>query len=202
MTPRMREFCKFYVETNGAYESALRAGYTKQYAHSKAFKMLQHPEIIAEVKRIRKSLNERADKSATDVVNEFSKIAFTDRVSFLKEDEHFRGNFIYKSPDELTDDQRAIVEKVTYSVHEIETVVDGERRTIVRQEFNYILSDKSKALENMGRHFGIYDDKIKLVANNNNPFKNASPEQLQKLQKAIVKTMNEPIAIEGEVIRK
>jgi len=163
-----------------------------------AHKLLDKPEIVTEIKRLRDRLNETADKSAVDVVNEFSKIAFTDRVDFLKEDPHYPGEFIYKSPDELTQDQRHIVEKVTYNMHEITVIEDGEVQKLWIKNYTYVLSDKAKALEQMGRHFGIFDDKLKLIGSQQNPFKNATPAQLEKLKESWVGVMTDPKLIEGE----
>lgn len=200
MTPKQREFARLYAQCGSTNEAARGAGYTDKYAQALSHKLLKHDEVVAEIQRIRDILNKQADKSATDVVNEFSKIAFTDRVSFLKEDPHYPGEFIYKSPNELTDDQRAIVEKVTYNTHEITVIENGEVQKLWIKHYTYVLSDKSKALENMGRHFGIFDDKLRLVSNQQNPFKNASPAQLEQLKKQWVTTMNDPklLAVEGE----
>jgi phage terminase small subunit len=196
MTPKQRDFAKLYATNGKVAEAARGAGYCEQYSTKLAFKLLKKPDVIAEVKRIREKLNQTADKSATDVVNEFSKIAFTDRVGFLKEDPYYPGEFVYKSPDELSDNQRAIVEKVTYTMHEIVIIRDGNPEKLWIKHYSYMLAEKSKALENMGRHFGIFDDKLKLIGNQQNPFKNASPAQLEKLKQSWVETMNQG-AIEG-----
>lgn len=203
MNPRQRAFCSNYAKSQSAHGAAIEAGYSPKTARIHSGKMLENQEIIAEIKRLRERLTEQADKSATDVVNEFSKIAFTDRVDFLKEDPLLTGQYMYKSPDELTQAQRAIVEKVTYSTHELNTVGDdGNPVQVFRQEFHYIFADKTKALESMGRHFGIFDDKIKLQLQRQNPFMNASPAQLEKLKKSFIHTMNqEPAVIEGRVIK-
>lgn len=204
----MRLFCANYAKTQNAYRSAIDAGYSEKYAKAHSGKMLERPEVVAEIKRIRARLTEQADKSATDVVNEFSKIAFTDRVDFLKEDPLMTGQWMYKAPDELTEQQRAVVEKVTYSIHELNTVNEhGDVVPVFRQEFNYIFADKTKALESMGRHFGIFDDKIKLQLQRQNPFANATPAQLEKLKKSFITTMNQPDAkspalIEGKAEAK
>lgn len=200
MTPKERSFCMHFVKLGVAYGAALKAGYTKQYAHSKAMLIIKRPHVIAEIKRLRTYMDQRADKSATDVVNEFSKIAFTDRISFLKPDPERAGEFMYKSPDELTQVQRDVVEKVTYFTAEIVVIEDGTSRSVFRQEYNYIFSDKAKALEQMGRHFGIFNDKLKLGPSVVNPFTNATQAQLEALRKSWVKTMTDPklLAVDGE----
>jgi phage terminase small subunit len=200
MTPMQREFCRHYANEPEAYKAMKAAGYSENYAKTKAKVMLNNEEIVTEINRIRTRMNERAEKSATDVVNEYSKIAFADRVDFLKEDPHKPGEYIYKAPHELTEEQRSIVEKVNTRTCDISIVntETGEVESLVRQEYNYVLSDKANALQQMGRHFGIFDDKLKLVSSQQNPFKNASPEQLQKLKESFVGIMNKPKAIEGK----
>ena len=194
MTPMQRDFCSHYARQPDAYKAMKAAGYSENYAKTKAKVMLNNEEIVTEINRIRQRMNERAEKSATDVVNEYSKIAFTDRVDFLKEDDLRPGEYIYKAPHELTDEQRSIVEKVTTTRREITT----EEGRVWRQEYNYILSDKANALQQMGRHFGIFDDKLKLTAGQTNPFKNASPEQLAKLKESFVGIMAGGQVVDGQ----
>lgn len=196
MTPKQIAFCRAYARSGVAYSAALEAGYTETYAKVKSGKLLDNPDIVHEIQRLRSRLNERAEKSATDVVNEYAKIAFTDRTSFLKEDPDRPGEFIYKSPDELSDDQRAIVEKVTWDVVEIVVINDGEPENVWRKRYNYILCDKANALQQMGRHFGIFDDKLRLTTSQQNPFKNATPAQLEALKKSFVGVMTDPKLIE------
>ena len=190
MTPKQREFARHYAMNPDAQAAAIAAGYTKQYAKSKSGKLLENQDIVHEIQRLRQRMNERAEKSATDVVNEYSKIAFADRTEFLKPDPHFPGCFLYKAPDELTDEQRALVEKVTTNWHKRTRVIDGEKIVVERQEYNYVLSDKASALNQMGRHFGIFDDKLKLTGGSRNPFANATPEQLEKLRSSFVGIMS------------
>ena len=198
----MRQFALSYVKGGTAEKSALEAGYAKTYAHSKSGKLLNHPEIIAEIKRLRVRMDQQADKAAVDVVNEFSKVAFTDRTTFLKPDPDFPGQFCYKAPDELTDKQKACVEKVTPINRKKDIFDDNGVRmsSFYREEYKYIFSDKVNALTQMGRHFGIFDDKLKLGVSSQNPFTNVSQEQLAQLKESWVKTMNDPklLTVDGE----
>lgn len=200
MNPRQRDFAIQFVNNGGdPKKAAVAAGYTATYAYSGASsKLLKHPDVIAEIKRLRTKLNQMVDKNATDVVNQFSKIAFSDRIGFLKLDPLREGQFMYKAPDELTQEQRDVIENT--KLHTAEVIVfgeDGKPQSFFRQEYIYVFSDKAKALEQMGRHFGIFDDKLKLGISQENPFKNASPAQLEKLKKIVVTTMR-ATAIEGK----
>ncbi len=198
MTPKQRKFAVGYARSQNAYKAMKEAGYSEHYAKTKAKVVLNNSEVVAEIKRIRDLLNQQADKSATDVINEFSKIAFTDRVSFLKPDPENEGEFMYKSPDELTQEQRDIVETTKMYTVKIVVVEGDASRSFYRQEYIYVLSEKAKALEQMGRHFGIFDDKLRIGVSRANPFSGASQAQLEQLKESWIKTMNDPKLIEGQ----
>lgn len=197
MTPKQRKFAENYAKDPQLVKSALDAGYSESFAKKRGKWLLEQPEVVAEIQRLRNRMNERAEKSATDVVNEYARIAFTDRVDFLKPDPLREGQFMYKSPDELTDDQRAIVEKVIMRGVEIAVIDNEEVQQVFRQEYEYVFSDKANALQQMGRHFGIFDDKLRLVQNKQNPFANASPEQLEMLKRSFIGIMSGD-TIDGE----
>jgi phage terminase small subunit len=198
MTGKEAAFCLAYVKSPNAYQAAIQAGYTQTYAKIKSHKILERPRVVAEIKRLRTRMDQTAVKSATDVVNEYSRIAFSDRITFLKEDPWRPGEWMYKAPDELSEEQRAVVEKVNMTVREVEGLDEnGEKCKRHRQEYRYTLSDKANALQQMGRHFGIFEDKLKLGPASNNPFANATQEQLEQLKSSWVKTMQVP-AIEGQ----
>lgn len=204
MNDRERQFCIEYAANPNAEQAALKAGYAASYSHKLAHLIIRRPHVIAEIQRLRVKMNVRAEKNATDVVNEYAIIAFTDRVGFLKPDPEFPGSVMYKAPDELTDDERALVERVTTTWRKVEREVDGVKKKIERQEYSYVLSDKANALQQMGRHFGIFDDKLRLQTLTKNPFSGATPEQLEQLKNAFVNTMQGGKLIDhktGEVIK-
>lgn len=196
MIPKHRVFAEAYVRLGSALGAAKEAGYSEHYANNSASKILARADVSTEVRRLRTRLEQKADKTALDVVNEYSKMAFVDRVDFLKADPDFPGLHIFKSPEELTPEQRAIVEQVTPQWHTRERVIGEQKIVVHREEFKYMLSDKASALQQMGRHFGIFDDKLSLTSNQSNPFKTATPEQLERLRSSWIETMNRPL-IEG-----
>jgi phage terminase small subunit len=191
MNPKQQMFARSYAKSQNVMQSAIEAGYSKSYANSRAKYLLDRPDVIAEIKRLRTRINQQADKSATDVVNEYAKVAFIDRTDFLKDDPDNPGKYIFKAPHELTKEQKDIVE----SVHVNNVYKDGR---LVSQTYNYTLMDKATALNQMGRHFGIFDDKLRLASDRQNPFKNATPAQLEALKKSWVGVMTDQSLIEGE----
>lgn len=198
MTPKMREFARLYCLNPNAEAAAIGAGYSKQYAKSKSTYLVRHEDVVAEIQRLRQRTNERAEKSSVDVVNAYANIAFNDRWGFIKPDPDFPDEHIFKAPYELTDEQRAVIVDMKPRWHKRERTVDGVKKEVHREEWIYKFADKESALQQMGRHFGIFDDKLKLTTSRQNPFKNATPQQLAKLKESFIKTMNIPSLIEGE----
>lgn len=196
MTPKQQKFCRHYAELQNAAEAAREAGYSESYSKFSARRLLNKPEIVYEIKRIRGELVERADKTAVDVVNELATWAFDDRGEWLKDDPMYPGQKMYKEPQELTREQRACVERIYIHNHFRE---DDEGRRFVRQTFSYRLISKEKAMESMGRHFGIFDDRIRLTTGGENPFANLPTEKLSEIKKAVAAVMAKPVNVyEGE----
>lgn len=195
LSPQQKEFCRAYAESGNAVEACRAAGYSESTALHKSSSMVKRAVIVAEVSRLRKVVNMEADKSSVDVINAYSVVAFSDHVDFLKPDPDYEGAWIYKSPDELTKEQRQVVEKVELKDVFAENA-EGEA-FMVRQEYNYIFSNKMDALNQMGRHFGIFDDKLRLSGPGTNPFKNASSDALVQIKQAITGIMGTE-TIDGE----
>jgi phage terminase small subunit len=200
-TARERDFCLHYVRTLSAHQAAKLAGYSERSAQKNSYLLLRKPAVIAEIQRIRDRTNIAATRSSTEVVDEISRLAFSDALNYIKPDPDMPGQWINKSPDELTEAERAAVSKIRIYNHKVGKDENGE--AIMQQRYSYELHDKLTSLIQMGRHFGIFDDKLRLVRGGTNRFSNLSPEQLAALRKKITSFMSqsmEPTAIEGSVV--
>jgi len=96
------------------------------------------------------------------VVNELANIAFADISSFLKVENNQVEVF----------DTDSIQHEMLAAIAEI-------------KEGNYGISiklhDKLKALELLGRHLGMFKDKVEVTADVNNPFEGFTTEELKAL---------------------
>ena len=52
MTARQRKFAEYYVESGNATQSAVKAGYSKKFAHTNASKLLNVEEVKAYVQEL------------------------------------------------------------------------------------------------------------------------------------------------------
>lgn len=68
MTVKQRAFCKEYVKTMNATQSAIKAGFSEAYARSKAYRLLDNEEIKNYIEKI---MEEALKKDVADV-NEIS----------------------------------------------------------------------------------------------------------------------------------
>jgi len=196
LTEKQRQFCYHYAKNKNAEASCLAAGYSKQYSRHNAQAVLRHEAVITEIKKLQQRIEQRAVKSATDVVNEISRIGFSDAVSYLKPDPNHEGRWIGKSPDELSKEERLAVSKVI-----IRNIKDN-KGDIIGQRYSYVLHDKLTALIQMGRHYGLFDDKLKITSGNN-PFANVSTEKLLEIKKSFANIMAKEVSvIEGEFFEK
>jgi len=205
LTDREEKFCQNYVRHGVAYKAALEAGYTEAVANAKSCKMLRRPHVAKRIAELRDKVDRMAVRSSVDVINELSRLAFSDTISFMKPDPDVEGNWIFKSPDELTADQRAAVSGV--HVDEVQIGRDADDKPIMAQRYSYTFHDKLSALVQMGRHYGLFDDRLRVVSKSSqNRFSNLSTEQLNELRSKIVKfivsNQSSKLPLEGQYIAK
>jgi len=182
MTKRELAFCDYYVERRSAGIAAELAGYSPGWT-KRAYQILQRPHIRERIAQLSKAVEERSVTNGAEVVNEIAKVAFLDVASFLKDDPHQPGGKIWKSPDELTPEQRAAISQV--HIHDFEFVAgqddDGNDVVEIRQTYSYQFHDKMNALEKLGKHFQIFGE-THTTNINLNRFSNLPEDVLHRLE--------------------
>lgn len=78
MTPRQRVFIAEYLVTKNATKAAINAGYSAKTAASAGWRLLRNVEISRAVEKGIKQQMERAEISASLILNEIKSIAFAD----------------------------------------------------------------------------------------------------------------------------
>jgi len=135
LTPKQMRFVdEWLIDFNGK-QAAIRAGYSAKTAEVTAAKLLRNVKVQAEISRRQKDLQKRTEVSQDRVVKELARIAFVDASVVCVTDF-----------DKLTDDQRAAIQ--------------GIKPTNFGWEIK--LHDKIKALELLGRHIGMFTDKLEV----------------------------------------
>jgi phage terminase small subunit len=74
LTPKQKAFCDYYIETGNATQSALKAGYSKNYAKGNSVKLLENVSVKSYIdERMQKIESERI-ATAAEVMQYLTKI--------------------------------------------------------------------------------------------------------------------------------
>lgn len=146
MTKKQKRFCEEYLIDLNATQAAIRAGYSPDTAGAIGAENLTKPEIQRAVARAMAERSRRTGVNAERVVLELAKVAFVNV-----------GNIIDATDATLKED--ATPEDLA-AIQSIKVKDMGEMG--IEREIR--MADKLKALELLGRHLGMFNDKIRLDA--------------------------------------
>ena len=163
LTPKQIRFVDEYLVDFNATQAAIRAGYSPKTAAAAAARLLRNVNIQAEIARRQKDLQRRTEVTQERVVKELARIAFANIADYIhlqtqtrtKDDgtEVTYQTVMFNETQELSADQRAALAVVKQSVN----------------GFELKLHDKIKALELLGRHIGMFNDKLSLSGTDGGP---------------------------------
>ena len=144
MTKKQKRFVEEYLIDLNATQAAIRAGYSPDTAKEQGSRLLSNVNISAEVSRAMAERSKRTGVNADRVVRELAKIAF------VNADDVIDAETATVKPDASRDDTAAIQSVKVKTFGE-----DGLEREIK-------MADKIKALELLGKHLGMFKDKVEL----------------------------------------
>ena len=146
LTPKQAEFVRQYLVDLNATAAAIRAGYSERTAKSQGQRLLTNVDVSAALAAAKAEREQRTEITQDRVVSELAKIAFADPRELM---EWGPEGVKLKDSAELTEDQAASVAEVSET-----TTKDGGSLRLKKH-------DKVKALELLGRHLGMFTDKVK-----------------------------------------
>jgi len=159
LTDKQQKFCQEYIVDLNATQAALRAGYSAKCINFQGPKNLVKPCIRNEIQRLKAERSERTQIKADDVVLELAKVAFSNIEDYLTVDD--KGETHLKSFEGIKRDVLAAIESIKINT----TKNKDDSREYTTTQFK--LHSKLNALEQLGKHLGIYD---KDNAQRQNPF--------------------------------
>ncbi len=158
ITDKMRQFVDEYLIDMNGTQAAIRAGYSEATAQEQSSQLLDRPDIRELVEQRQKDRIDRTQISQDLTVNELKAIALSDIADFVIVKE---GGVIEQRPfNELKKEQTRCVKKIKQTVRTAQSS-DG---AVIHQTavLELELYDKVKSLELLGRHLGIFNDKLTL----------------------------------------
>lgn len=147
LTPMQQLFVREYLKDYNGKQAAIRAGYSEVSAHSTASTILTYPNVIAELNRLQKKLNDKVEVTAERVMEELVKMGFSDIHNFVDNDWKLR------NLEEIGEDKTGAIKSVEIEENTIQ--FDGGERTTKNIKFK--LHDKIRALESIAKRIGFYE---------------------------------------------
>lgn len=144
MTKKQKRFIEEYLIDLNATQAAIRAGYSPDTAKSIGSENLTKPDIQARIAQAMAERSRRTGVNADRVVMELAKVAFVNASDVIDADT------ATLKPDAAPEDTAAIQSVKVKTFGE-----DGLEREIK-------MADKLKALELLGKHLGMFKDKVEL----------------------------------------
>lgn len=168
LTDKQKKFIDEYLVDLNATQAAMRAGYKEKAAYRTGAENLRKPQIQEEIQKRLQERQQRTEVTQDMVVKELAAIAFARATDYVEiRSNGVCGTVVIKPTTNLSDQQ----------IRAIAGIKEGANGIEIK------LNDKEKALELLGRHLGMWNDKIKVdgEVTTNNPFEELTTEELKKL---------------------
>lgn len=145
MTKKQKRFVEEYLIDLNATQAAIRAGYSHDTAGSIGQENLTKPEIARAVSIAMAERSKRTGVNADRVVTELARIAFVNPRNVIDDrDASIRSD--------ASEDDLAAVQSVKVKI------MDTDKGSSEEREVK--LNDKIRALELLGKHLGMWDERL------------------------------------------
>lgn len=173
LNQRESDFCLYYSMSGNVLNSALKAGYSRNYARTGIYNLLAKDRIKKELKRINEVRYRNIMTNEKDVLMQYIRIAYADMGDYLDQNKD-TGEISLKD-----------LEKVdTRIIKEIKIEKDFKNDELYTQKINFKLEPKHPALRALGEHFSIFekDNNLELSLEKVADFlKGLTPEKIEEL---------------------
>lgn len=178
MTDAQKRFCDEYlIDLNAtrAYKVAYPKCKKDETANAASSRMLRNVKVQEYISEKQKEIEKRTEVTQDMVIKELAKIAFLDIRKLYTE------NGQLKNVADIDSDTAGAISSLE-TLEEYEGYGDDREKIGDTQKVK--LLDKTKALELLGRHLGIFNDKIDVNVKEKEEKKNAISDILNQMQSA------------------
>ena len=144
LTEKQKRFAEEDLVDPNATQAAIRAGYSPDTANEQGSRLLANVNIKNTVDKLIAERSRRTGINADRVIREIAKIAFVNAGEIVDLDTALL-------MDKISDDDTAAIQSVKVKTFG----EDGVEREVK-------LADKLKALELLGKHLGLFKDKLEV----------------------------------------
>ena len=149
LTAKQQCFVAEYLVDMNATQAAIRAGYSAKTANEQGSQLLANLSVAEAIKSAMDARSERTEITQDMVLRELAKIGFSDLRRMFS-----NGNLI--AIDALDDDTAACLSSIEVVTKNVPGGETGEVEHVAKIK----VWDKQAALVNIGRHLGMFTDKV------------------------------------------
>lgn len=147
LTEKRKRFCNEYLVDLNATQAAIRAGYSPKTANEQGARLLANVSVQEAIAKAMAERSRRTGVNQDRVIQELARIAFVNPQDVINpEDASVR--------EDAAEDDLVCIQSVKVKT------MDGAKGTFMEREVK--LNDKMKALELLGKHLGMFKDKVEL----------------------------------------
>lgn len=186
LTAKQQRFCDEYLIDLNATQAAIRAGYSEKTAMEQGYQLLQKTSVAEYITERKTDRMERTEITQDMVLKELANIAFSNAADYANVIEkqamvEVDGNMI-----PVLDENGDPVMYRTVEPTLTESLTEEQKRALAvikkgRDGFEVKPYDKVRALELLGKHLGMWTEKVEVTEKADNPFAGLSTEDLKKM---------------------
>lgn len=186
LTDKQRRFCDEYLIDLNATQAAIRAGYSEKRASEQAYQLLQKTTVQNHIAELQKEREKRTEITQDRVLHELALIAFakaSDYARVVEKDAMVEvdGNMV----PVLDEDGNQVKYRTVEPILTDELTEDQKKAIAVikkgRDGFEIKPYSKIQALELLGKHLGMFTEKVEVKNTTPNAFEGLTTEELKKL---------------------
>ena len=170
LTDKQKRFCDEYLIDLNATQAAIRAGYSPKTAEQTASRLLRNVKVQEYIAKRQKELSRSTEITQERVIKELALIAFSNNADYAhvveKKMQVEAGGALV---DVLDKDGKPVMYRTVEPVLTEELTEEQKRALAVikkgRDGLEVKSCDRVKALELLGKHLGIFTDKIEANVN-------------------------------------
>lgn len=154
LTPKQEQFCQEYIVDLNATQAAIRAGYSEKTADKIGSQLLGKTRVAERVQELQTQRAQTLQVTQEMVVSELAKLGFSNMYDFVSIQDDGTARVDLSA---LTREQAAAITEVQT---EEQTVLGGDDESFRVRKIKFKLADKKGALELLGKHLGMFTDKV------------------------------------------
>jgi phage terminase small subunit len=157
LTPKQARFVQEYLVDLNATQAAIRAGYSKKTAEQLGHQLLQKTSVSEAIAKAQAKLSDKNDDLVQRLIDELKIIAFSDIANHTRIDPD-TGAICAKGFDEMPPGASRALQSIDEN-RAIKEDADGNKVTVY-DKVNFRMWDKLKAIDLLGKHLGMFKERI------------------------------------------